>query len=402
MSRPPIENGCVQVENGRIVSVERCQAHAEATDLGDAVVVPGFVNAHTHLELTGCAGRVPYRGSFPQWIADLTAINPHRSADAGVLERALADGWAQSLAAGVTAVGDIGIGPRVLRAWRSAPLHLVGFLEVMGLGERFRRLAAERRSAAAVEQMLADLPANDPAEDAAHTSRKLRRFGVTPHAPYSTDDLVYGPAIVLARARRLPICTHLAETRDELQFLAKGTGPLRRMLEEMDLWDGTFQPPGCSPVEYVHRLGLLDLRPLLAHVNYASDGDLDLLARSQACVAFCPRSHLFFQHEPHRYRDMLARGINVCLGTDSLASNASLSILDELRHLAVTGHLPHPQLLAMGTIAGARALGLDDRIGSLEPGKHADLVAVPLAHPATADPLADVLHSQAPPAIVGP
>jgi aminodeoxyfutalosine deaminase len=199
------------------------------------------------------------------------------------------------------------------------------------------------------------------------------------------------------------LCTHLAETREELQFLRDGSGSFRELLEEWGLWDGTFQPPGCSPVDYMARLNVLEAKPapLLVHVNYVSDADLDLLANTSCSVAWCPRTHRFFHHEPHRFRDMLARGINVCIGTDSLASNDTLSILDELRFAwrrssgsaGAQGRQPVSQqcLLAMGTIAGARALGLEDQVGSLEPGKRADLAAVPLEQPRAADPLEDLL-----------
>jgi len=419
VSRPPIENGCVHVEHGRITRIGRHEAHHGATDLGDVAVLPGFVNAHTHLELTGCTGRVPFRGSFTRWIADLAAVvqSDYQQGEEARRE-AIREGFRQSLAAGVTAVADIGHGAVAVEEWRRAKVHTVGFLEVLGMGPR-RLTPHERCFEDAVKLVEGDARAEETARAEAHgslessansssldpsllspplTGSVLRRFGLSPHAPYSTDAALYWQVVAYAAQAGVPVCTHLAETREEIAFLSTGTGPFRELLERLGLWDGSFAPPGCSPVRYMAQLGLLALKPLLAHVNYASDDDLDLLAGHGASVVFCPRSHAFFGHEPYRYREMLARRINVCLGTDSLASNASLSILDEMRYLAAGGGLLHSQLLAMGTLAGARALGLSDEIGSLEPGKLANFAVVPLDYPATCDPTADVLLGQAPPA----
>lgn len=395
---PPVENGRLAIDAGRVVAVERANGPLPGElDLGDVAVVPGFVNAHTHLELTACRGQVPYTGSFAGWIQRLITKNPHRSG-ADAVRRSVEAGLAQSLAAGVTAVADIGSGGVVLEAWRQAPIHVVGFLEVIGLGRRFRELVAADRSVTVAAAMLGDSP-DDPASAAPPVP--LRRFGITPHAPYTTEAAVYREAMDDCLRAGRPLCTHLSETRDEWRFLADGTGPLRGFLEGLSLWDTSFTAPRCSPVAYAAGLGLLGCRPILAHVNYADDDDLDLLAAGNASVAYCPRTHRFFEHAPHRYADMLARAINVCLGTDSLASNETLSILDELRFLrSIDSRLPDEQLLALGTLAGARALGLEAHIGSLEPGKRADFVVLPLSHPAAPHPLEELLHGRASPSAV--
>lgn len=395
MASPPIENGHVAVRHGRIESVDRSRpGDGDAIDLGDVMILPGFVNAHTHLELTACHRRVPFEGTFADWIGTLTVTNPHREGDEAVVA-SLREGMRASLAAGVTTVGDIGFGQAVLKAWRGLALNVVGFLEVIGLGEDFRSRTAADRSVTAVSRWLAG---DEQADDA---RRPTCRIGVTPHAPYSTDAALYREAIDFARRTGRPICTHLAETREEMQFLADGTGPLRDFLEERGLWDGSFSAPGCSAVRYAERLGLLACQPLLAHVNYASDDDLDLLARGRCHVAYCPRAHRFFGHDPHPYRRMLERGINVCIGTDSLACNETLSVLDELRCLAREDQrIDRARLIAMGTLAGARALRMDAAIGSLEVGKRGDMVVVPLTHAGTSDPLEDLLEGDARPGAV--
>jgi aminodeoxyfutalosine deaminase len=390
---PPIEHASIVVEHGRIVSVGRARSPSrEAIDFGDAVIVPGFVNAHTHLEFTGAAGRVAYSGSFTDWIKRVIPLHPARISESAHRD-AIRDGLGQSLGAGVVAVGDIGMGPVPREEWSQAPLHTVGFLEVNGMGPKL----AVNPNLETVRSCCAEPEPQGPPPEAV----PLHRLGISPHAPYSTDVPIYRETIELAARTQRPISTHLAETREEEQFLRDGTGPFRELLETFGLWDGTFQPPGCSPVEYAARMGLLACQPVLAHVNYPSDRDLDLLVGSGASVVYCPRSHAYFQHAPHRWRDMLARGINVCLGTDSLVSNQTLSILDEMRFIrAADASAPAGTLLKMATLNGAAALGLADEIGSLTPGKRADFVVIPLADAASRDPLADIMASSTAPTAV--
>ena len=150
-------------------------------------------------------------------------------------------------------------------------------------------------------------------------------------------------------------------------------------LRRLGLWDEQSPRSGCTPVELCAAAGLLGPETLLAHANYVSDADIATIAASRASVAYCPRTHDAFGHDPHRFRDMLRAGVNVCLGTDSLASNPSLSILDELRFLRMKCHDVAPrELLAMATLRGAAALGFADLTGSITPGKSADLVVIPL------------------------
>jgi len=389
----PIDNGRILVEHGRIVSVDRGGPYASsAVDLGDAVVVPGFVNAHAHLELGFCHNRVPYRGSFVEWLINLTVLLSHENADTNVLCESIRTGLAQSLASGVTAVADIGHGRHPIAPWRASPLHTIGFLEVLGMGSR--RWADHKRSLDHVMTCCQQMDAAEREAGQVDPRGLLKRIGLSPHALYSTDTTIYQEVMAYAQRSGRPLCTHLAETREECQLLAEGRGPFRDLLEMWRLWDGSFKPLECSPVAYAHAIGLLACHPLLAHVNYVSDADLDLLKQADASVVYCPRSHAFFDHEPHRYVDMLAAGINVCLGTDSLASNATVSILDELRFLYNRDtHLSPSCLLALATLAGARALKLLNEIGSLEPGKRADFVVIPLDHKGTDTPLDDVLSS---------
>jgi cytosine/adenosine deaminase-related metal-dependent hydrolase len=183
----------------------------------------------------------------------------------------------------------------------------------------------------------------------------------------------------VAARHHLPVCIHLAETRDEAQFTRDASGPLAEHLRTLQIWDEAIPAGGCGPVELAGRLGLLTPTTLLAHVNYVTGTDIDRIARSRASVAFCPRTHHAFGHDAHRFREMLRARINVCIGTDSLASNPSLSVLDELRFLRhAAPDVPASTLLEMATVRGARALGFEHQTGSLAPGKYADIVVIPL------------------------
>ena len=221
----------------------------------------------------------------------------------------------------------------------------------------------------------------------------MLRLGLAPHAPYSAGPGIYKLAGELGVKENLTLTTHLAETCEEIEFLANGGGEWAEYLKRVHHWDGSFMCPGKRPVEYFLGLETGGRQFLLAHVNYINDRELEALAQTNHSVVFCPRSHDFFGHKKHRFTEMIEVGINVCLGTDSLASNSSLSMLDEIRFL----HGKYPQvpgetILKMATINGATGLNWDDKIGSVEKGKFADLIAIALTGRGK-DAMSDILES---------
>ena len=362
---PVIENGAVVIDDGRIAAVGRALdlQVAPFIDYGDAVICPGFVNANTHLELTLLAGEVPASSDFVDWLRRLTGLLIARPANPENVAQAVRAGIAQSLAAGVTTIGDITRRPAWSREPLAAsPIRAVSFGEVIAMGRLRTQLNDRLEAAASIEHQ-----------------RKRLHIGISPHAPYTIEPEGLRACADRAERMRARLCIHLAETADEEVFARTRGGRFVGLLQELGIWDDDIPTVYCSPVELCRATGVLSRNTLIAHGNYVSDGDIKMIAESGASVAYCPRTHCAFGHPPHRFREMLEAGINVCIGTDSLASNPSLSILDELRFL----HGRHPDvpahdLLKMGTLRGAAALGWSKEVGSLTMGKAADLVVLPL------------------------
>lgn len=361
---PVIENGAVETWNTGITAVGRAsRVDRRDVDYGDAVIVPGLVNAHTHLELGGLCGAIPPGPSLVDWLRRLTDRLFRRPLTYDEVCEAVDGGLRESRAAGVTAIGDITRHP----AWTRNVImehrfQAVSFGEVTGIGTR-RHLLRERLKAATNRL----------------TVSPRERRGISPHAPYSIEPEGIRACVARAVEHGLPLCMHLAESVEEEEFTLRASGPLADFVRGLGIWDENIVPSGCRPVGLAESCGLLGPRTLLAHVNYVRDAEIARLAATGTSVVYCPRTHAAFGHRPHRFRDMLAAGVNVCLGTDSLASNPDLNLWREVCFV----HERYPrfdgeELVRMATLRGARALGIDQMTGSITPGKRADLVVLPL------------------------
>ncbi len=393
VSAPPIENGLIEVHESQVVEVRRAKRHESdpsIVDCGAAVVLPGFVNAHTHLELTHLAGKVPPSpggpsalgagpADFAGWLRRLLVEMRKGGDDVEMVADSVSAGERFCLEAGVTTVGDITRLPHITRpVLGCGRLRVVSFGEVISIGTL--REALDERLQAAI--------------DTSNNSARLTA-AVSPHAPYTCDRRAIRACRESSATTNMPLCMHLAETPDEEGCTLHGSGALVDFLRSIGVWDESVKHPRLRPIEYAEDLGLFSPRTVFAHVNYVSDSDLGRLAGSKAHVAYCPRTHAAFGHAPHRFREMLAVGINVCVGTDSLASNPSLSILEELRYLRrMFEDITARQLTEMGTLRAARALGMENTVGSLEPGKQADIVVVPLQATGPLDPLENLLRGE--------
>lgn len=375
----PLENGIVDLRKGKLVAIGNAKGRAPDLDLGNVALVPGFVNAHTHLEL----GSLPPATSSPatigqnqvQWLRQVIRQRLDYSQDQ-VAHTILAN-LQESLRAGTTLLADITTNGQSWPALSSAPIRCVVFSELIGL----RRQRAQETSRLAWE-WVSQVQRTKP-------DHRKSRVGLSPHAPYSTAGWLYERAA----ASGLPLTTHLAEMPEELQLLSTRDGPLRQFLEEIDAWDDNWEPVGPRPAQYVRRGELRRADWLIAHGTYFDPSEFWQLRQEAApdghrvALAYCPRTHASFGHAPHPFRTMLARQIAVCLGTDSRASTPSLSILDEARFLfRQDPSLPGSVLLAMSTLFGAFALRFEAITGSLLPGKSADMAVIALPDRIEADP----------------
>lgn len=357
----------------------------------DCVLMPGFVNAHSHLELSFLAGQIPGPARFPDWVLQLMAAYPSAADAPGVFAASALFGAQESIRFGATTVGDISRQHAIVRPALQAtsPLGIVSFGEITALGSSRGQL--EARLAAAMDCKTTD------------------RFsiGLSPHAPYSVEGPALETIVNMARRYQLPLSMHLAELKEERDFLRDCSGPLGKswmLMKRLDLLDDLVPMFADGPIQWAQHYGLFNagVPVVLAHVNYADDTDLDILAGSGAAVAYCPRTRHYFGHDeiaPHPWQDMRKRGIRVCLATDSMASNPDLSLLREAQFLQQECPSIDSQLLIqMITTEPAAALGLGQQIGRLASGFAADIIAMPVPRNALASAasFADYLVCKAP------
>lgn len=370
IAQPPIDDGAVLVWGNRIRSVcrwadARSSPRGRVCDLGEVIVLPGLVNAHCHLDYTDMAGLLPPPKTFTDWIhLMLTA-----KAQWGYCE--YAQSWLHGahmlVRTGTTTVADIEAVPELLpEVWESTPLRVHSFLEMTGI--------RARRDPKAILQ------------EAVNTADALfhprSRAVLSPHAPYSTMAELMRASVQVSRERGWPLSTHLAESTHEFEMFMHGRGSMYEWLKrnQRNMSDCGIG----SPVSHLARHKILGNHLIAAHVNTLARGDATLLGREGVHVAHCPRSHVYFQHPPFLRKRLVNAGVNVCLGTDSLATvrkqgrqKLELNLFEEMRALmARDKSVSAAEVLRMATINGARALGQGGQIGELSEKAFADLIAV--------------------------
>jgi 5-methylthioadenosine/S-adenosylhomocysteine deaminase len=369
VTAPPIRDGTVAVQGERIAYVgPRAGApDGEDCELDNALLMPGLVNAHTHLELTAMRGMLEEL-PFSDWIATLqrakvAVLDPDRLLDS---TRA---GIAEGLLAGITCYADTCDSGMALRAMREAGVRGIMYQEVFG--------PDPERAAEALESLRQRVETHRASTDA------LRMIGVSPHAPYTVSDTLFDAVARYAGEESLPVAVHIAESADELQFVRDGTGPFATGWQQRGF---AVSARARSPIALLERLGMLGPRTLAVHCVHADAADIAALAATRTAVAHCPISNAKLGHGIAPLRELLDAGVRVGLGSDSMASNNRMHLLEEARFAVMAQHARHRDPCVLGahaalelaTIGGASALGLDSRIGSLEVGKDADLAAFPL------------------------
>ena len=369
ISAPPFEHGTVAVDDGRIrYAGPRAGApRGQDVELGEALLMPGLVNTHTHLELTALRGFLEDL-DFARWIVRLNGVKR------AVLDRermldAARFGLAEGLRAGITTYADTCDSGVAFDAMLEAGVRGIMYQEVFG------------PDPAARDQSLGELAAKIAALRPRQTS--LVRAGVSPHAPYTVSDSLYAAVSEYARRERLPVAVHIAESEVERELVERGEGIFADGLRRRGIH---IARRGRSSIDVLKRAGILDTRALLIHCVRLDDDDIGVIARHGAPVAHCPISNAKLGHGTARVLEMLAAGITVGLGSDSVASNNRMDMLAEAR-AAVLGQrarvakhdvLCAKDVLALATLGGATALGLEREIGSLDVGKSADLAAFPV------------------------
>lgn len=356
----PIHRGSISIDAGRIVAL-RDSADAGARDLGHVAIMPALVNAHTHLELSYLRGRVPPTGKFLDWIRTIMATRRQYpdAADARILA-ASREAIAEMRASGTGLVGDIS------NTLVTAPLLDEASMPAQIFYELLRFNAADPEAMVREARAKADVAASGDV-----------RVGLAPHAPYSVS-----PGLFAAIRADLDVhpghvsSVHLGESPEETEFIKRGTGPWRALLEELGVWTDEWEAPGTSPVRYLEQLGFLDRRVLAVHGVQFDGEDLDRLRSRDMTIVTCPRSNQHVGVGAPPLEAFYAMNVNVAFGTDSLASASDLNVFSELaeaRRLAP--RVPARALLDSATRKGAAALGFND-FGTIQPGQRAQVIAV--------------------------
>jgi 5-methylthioadenosine/S-adenosylhomocysteine deaminase len=358
VSAPPIRDGAVAIEDGRIAAVGTSADLGEGQRFAEAVIVPGLVNAHSHLEYAVYAGFGDGLADFSDWIGTHIERKQRLRFDDVVDIARL--GAAECLASGITTVGDCAFSGGAAIACHELGLRGIVYLEVFGSDadaaiDRFERL-------------------RDMA--AAGFSERVRP-GISPHAPYTVTADVYAACTELG----LPVATHLSESRSETEYLTGRGGPWEAFRELL------VQPPGTTGARLLAGIGALGPQLVAAHCVTVEPDEIELLIEHEVAVAHCPRSNALLGCGIAPLRELVDRGLTVGLGTDSPASTPSFDMFEELRSAIAFARarerrpdaLTAAEALELATLGSAGALGLDSEIGSLDPGKHADLTVVSLA-----------------------
>ena len=373
VTAPPIEDGAIVIVGQKIRAVMpwkslRPHLTQKALDLGEVILLPGLVNSHCHLDYTDMAGELSPPKTFTDWIAAIIAAKSAWSYSD--YARSWLHGVHQLLKSGVTTVGDSEAMPDLLpEVWDATPLRVFSFLEMTGI--KGRRLPGEILREA-VEKI-----------DSLHHARNCA--WPSPHAPYSTLPELLHRTARLAKKRNWRVCIHVAESQEEFDMFQHAGGPMYDWLKRNDR-DAADCGLG-SPVAHLARQKLLGANVLAIHVNCLARGDATVLAKNKTSVVHCPRSHDYFKHPPFERARLAGAGVNLCLGTDSLATvrktgrnKPELDLFAEMRALADHDKTISPaEILQMVTVNGARALGLRGKIGELSAGAFADLIALPFS-----------------------
>jgi cytosine/adenosine deaminase-related metal-dependent hydrolase len=391
MDGAPIENGAVRVRGNRILQTgrfydleklpssfdeEENENEDEAiVDLGESVLLPGLINAHCHLDYTCLRGKIRCGSSFTEWIRAINSEKRKLSTDDYL--RSIADGFSEAQRFGTTSVVNLAAFPELIARLEPPPIQTWWCAELIDV-------TAPEKVAEIVSTAVATLKA---------ASNNGAAFGLAPHAPFTASARLYRACAEIAAREKFLLTTHLAESGEEMEMFRRSSGPLFDFLHSIgrpvdDCGDETplavFLEKLQGTESQSTSAGIAPKKSgpqwIIAHLNELIETDFDLLSRlrEKFSIAHCPRSHAYFGHRAFAFERLQDLGFNICLGTDSLASNEDLSLFREMREFKrVHPHIRPERITAMVTVNSAKALGALDRLGKLRAGYQADMIAIP-------------------------
>jgi cytosine/adenosine deaminase-related metal-dependent hydrolase len=369
MDRPePIEDGLVLIQGARVLQVGKRRdfyftPSLRILDLGDTILLPGLINAHCHLDFTEFKGRIKRQGGFRDWLRRMGLRS--RLTTTAEFEKSIHKGIKESLAFGTTTLCDVSTSWESYPLLRKSALRSVVFFEMIDMGrpspEQYWRNFHQR-----LRRILHHHPPTDTCG-----------WGLGPHTPFTVSkELLQSVKSYLNHNHRDVLTTiHVAESGEESRYFKNGSGPIADRLKVLNpRWT---VPRATTPVQYLSQNGWMPKLDLSVHLNEVNDKDLNLLAKNRTAVVHCPGSHAYFGHKLFQYNRMKKMGITVCLGTDSLASNRSLSLFREMRLFQKKyPEVSSQEVLSLATVKPARALGRGGELGRIKPGYLADIIGI--------------------------
>jgi aminodeoxyfutalosine deaminase len=362
MDGPPIANGAVAIADDRIVGVGplaeiRSRHGGEEIDLGEQALLPGLINAHCHLDYTCLRGKIAPQETFTDWIRTINAEKSKLSEE--VYLRSIHDGFQEARRFGTTAIANLEAFPELVGKLHE-PLRTWWFAELID----FR--TPER--------------AKEMADRAIDSLRAVKHRGLAPHAPFTASRDLYRWSSELGRGSEIFLTSHVGESEEEMAMFQDRSGALYEFMKETgrDMTDCGRE----TPLWHFLKSASPSDPWLVAHLNELGGSDWELLAGSKANfhIVHCPRSHKYFRHTPFQFERLRELGLNICLGTDSLASNEDLSLFAEMREFGkIFPHVGPEEILSLVTRNAAAALRQTDSLGRIGPNYLADLIAVPFA-----------------------
>ncbi len=385
VTSPPIKDGIVLTDGKAIKAVGSGKElskfpYDEIIDCSGKIILPGFVNAHSHLELTGFRGKIKKGLPFTDWARKVVSIR--KDITENEIATAIKDGLDELISSGVTTAGDFsqtGITAKILN---ERGLRGTVFLEFSGFNPEQK------------DEKLGELKEKFNRFSSIFNLQSSIRIGIAPHAPYSVSRELLKESHSFAKEKKLPFAIHISEMLEEMEFIKNGSGAMKDLLIDFGVWNDKWMPPQTTPVQYLHNLGILKGTTGI-HLNIVTSHDINILRENNISVVYCPGSNKWFgRNWKYSLRQFLNNDINIVIGTDSLSSNEKLNMFYEMR--VVKENFPDLEnniILKMATVNGAKAIGFEGEAGEIAVGRKADIIGIDIKDSSIKDPADYVINS---------